>query len=168
MQRAGRPAWASLVLVLALAGCSSDGPKVPRSHSMASVALQGPTTAQIRQTALDVFKENLFQASYAGPENLVFEKPGSRMNDMAYGGWFDEPVWVRVKLVITRYGVESHLVACDAFIVRDRGSSVFEEEQRFYKISKGPYQKMLKEIKARLEKATPAKSPAPPNPPGQT
>ena len=85
----------------------------------------------------------------------MFEKPGSRMNDVAYGGWFEDSVWVRVKVALTRYGTSSHLVGCDAFIVHHRGDAVFEEEQKLYKVSKGPYQKLLNEIKAHLAQTAP-------------
>jgi len=139
-----------LLLILAGSGCQSTSQNRPFASSLASVTVRDRITEHIRQVTMDVFKENQFQVGYAGPEKLVFEKPGSFMNELAYGSWMDSEVWIRVKLYISRFGDNSHVVACDAFVVRDRGQPAFEEEIKLSKVRRGPYRKMLKEIRDRL------------------
>jgi hypothetical protein len=142
---------AGWMVVWGSVGCRSPDPKVPQSASLVSVALSDQTMGDIRETTVAVFKENLFGVAYSGVDNMVFEKRGSWMKDMAYGGWLDSEVWTRVKVEISQYATNRHLLACDAYIVRFKGDSFFEEEQKVYKISKGPYKKMLNTVKERLE-----------------
>jgi hypothetical protein len=139
------------LLALTNPGCKSPGPKKPSSRSMTSIALEGPTTEEIRQASLDVFKEDLWKPVYAGPNNLVFEKRGSWFNDLSYGDWGGADVWIRVKLGIKPYGVQSHLLECDAYMVREHDNAFFEEEQKVLWFKKGPYKKMLARIQAKLD-----------------
>ena len=117
---------------------------------MAAITLQTATTEQVQQTVIDVFSENLYKTAEAKAQSLTFERPGSTMDDIKYGGFFEDNIWVRVKVTISRYGDKTHLVEADAFIIRHYDEGFFEEEQKLYKINNGPYKKLLKEVQARL------------------
>jgi len=118
---------------------------------MASVLLHTGTSEQVRQALRDIFAENLYRPGVSqGPDRLVFERPGSSMDEIKYGGFFENNIWVRVKVNISRFGDTDHLVEADAYIVRNHDEGFFEEEQKLYKISKGPYQKLLNEVEKRV------------------
>jgi hypothetical protein len=129
------------------AGCHSTN--MPAS-SFAATTISGNTPSQIRDAAVLVFQEDGYRATRADPAALVFEKEGTRMNEIAYGNWLgDVPVWVRVKASVVPVGEMSYRLQCHSYMVRDRGGAS-EEEVSLTGIHKGPYQKLLDKVAARL------------------
>jgi len=97
-----------------------------------------------------VFQEHGFKATEPGFDHLVFEKKGSTMNEIAYGGWMGEtPVWVRVKLSVVPVAEGTCRLQCDAYLVQDKGSPI-EEEKRIGSMHRGQYRKLLEEVARRL------------------
>jgi hypothetical protein len=129
------------------AGChSTDQP----ASSFASTTISGNTPGQIRDAALLVFREDGYRAAQLDPGALIFEKEGTRMNEIAYGNWLgDIPVWVRVKASVVPYGEMTYRLQCQAFMVRDRGTGA-EEEVALGGLHRGPYQKLLDKVAQRL------------------
>ncbi len=127
-----------------LAGCQSDKTS---SGSSDGVVIQGNTPGQIRVAAEEVCREHGFVVARPGSELVVVEKPGSRMNNIAYGNWVDKKgVWLRLKLTVSQVGEARHRLECQAFLVRDRGGSTEEE----IRTRNRPYQSLLEEVAARL------------------
>jgi hypothetical protein len=139
-----------LLIVCALVtwGCQS-APKTGSSW-LASVILHGKTVSQIRITTIDVFQKEAYELRSAEGNELVLEKRGSTMSSVLYGDW-SGGVWTRVKLRIRDYGPDARLLECNAYRVRGRGDAVFEEEQKLSSMKSGPYQKLLDEVKQRLD-----------------
>ena len=140
------------LLLLACAwtsGCKSG--ESPRSNAMASVRLHTATTEEVRQAIFDVFQENYYQVGETNVTRLTFEQPGTRMDKINYGGFFEDSLWRRIKVTISRFGDKAHLVEADAYIVRHYEEGFFEEEQKLYRWNKGRYQDLLDEVAARLE-----------------
>lgn len=141
------------IIASCVAGCHSTDkpPPKPASAQFASVELQGNTPGQISQMAMAVFQENGFKVALATPNQLVFEKEGTAWNNLAYGNWeSDQPIWVRVKASIVYVSEASYRLECHAFLVRDKGKEVFEEEIKVRNINSGRYQKLLDEVARRL------------------
>ena len=141
---------------LALAGtvgCRSTQPT--DSGGFASVVIPGNTPGQIRDVAVEVFRNHGYSAEKKDPGNLIFEKEGSGMNNFAYGNWLtDSKVWIRVKAAIVPVGEMTARLECRAYIVRDRAGST-EEELPVSRLHSGQYQKLLNEVaKAFAEKRT--------------
>jgi hypothetical protein len=135
---------------LAGGGCKSTSK--PASASFASVTITGNTPGQISGVAVDVFHANGYKVAQREPDNLVFEKEGSKMNNFAYGNWLgDVPVWIRVKAAVVQIGEMTYRLQCSAYMVRDIRSST-EEEVALSNLRSGPYQKMLDDVGARLRK----------------
>ncbi|MDB6109358.1 MAG: hypothetical protein JWR69_1108 [Pedosphaera sp.] len=104
----------------------------------------------IRRVTKEVFEKH----GYAKTQETVspdftFEKPGTSMNTMVYGGWLGK-VWVRVKVYIDPQGGTEFLLRCDTFMVGDHGDPFMEEEHRLTRMKRGPYLELLQEIKMEL------------------
>jgi hypothetical protein len=141
---------ATCALVAGGVGCRSAGSDNIRTQSHAAVVIHSATPEQIQQTAIEVFKLDLYDVAKSSTTHLVFEKPGSRMADIAYGGWLQGDVWLRVKVDIKSYTQNSMVVECNGFMIRDHGDSFFEEETRLPWFRKKPFQDLLDRVKNRL------------------
>jgi hypothetical protein len=135
------------MVCVAGAGCHSTGQP---ASSFASTTISGNTPGQIRNAAMAVFREDGYRASQLDPGAMIFEKEGTKMNEIAYGNWLgDIPVWVRVKASVVSYGEMTYRLQCQAFMVRDRGTGA-EEELALSGLHRGPYQKLLDKVAQRL------------------
>lgn len=141
------PTMFLLALGLAGGGCQSSG---QGNGSFASVEIRGQTPEAIRQVTRQVFEEQGYTGSW-GVMSMVFNRPASTLNNLVYGDWDLHSVSVRVEVNIVALGTNGYRVSCEAFRVRDAGDRVFEDTQKLKKISKGPYQKMLNQVKRRLD-----------------
>lgn len=127
-------------------GCrSTDGPTEAR---FASVEIRGNTPGQIHDVAVAVFQNNGYQVAQANLETMIFEKPGTKWSNFAYGNWAgDDPVWFRVRAAIVPLSEANFRLQCTAYLIRDRGG-VTEEEIKCYRSR--PYQKLMNQVAAQL------------------
>jgi hypothetical protein len=149
------PSYLLLLLAMGLgnSGCRSPSPEVP--DSFAAVIIRGHSRMEIDQVATQVFAKHDYARvkDFPGPD-FTFEKKGTKMNTLVYGGWYGE-VWLRVKVYLDSNGLDVYLLRCDAFMVGDHNDPLVEEEHEQGRSKRGRYQKILDEIKATLE-VTPA------------
>src|SRR5690348_11293 len=88
-----------LGLIVSVVGCKSLDK--PASASFASVVIDGRRLEEIRDATVAVFQQDGYKVAIDHPDHMVFEKEGSRMNQISYGQWLSEGgVWVRVKAQI--------------------------------------------------------------------
>jgi len=146
-------AFCFLVLAFALTpmitGCKSSG--ATGSKRLASVIIENRSREEIDTTVRAVFEEDNYLGIRQAPDAFMFEKKGTSMNKVVYGDWSDKPVWIRVKLGIHDLKKGQTLVDCDVYMVQDRGDAVFEEQHKLSWLKRGPYQKLLDQIKERLK-----------------
>ena len=144
-----------VLLVVCLAGLIASGcrsARKPASARFAAVELQGNTPGQIRKVAAEVFRTNGYKVVTTGLTNLIFEKEGTTMNNVAYGNWMGgTPVWVRVKGEIVPVSEGIFRLQCHAYMVRDKGSAAFEEETQLSNFRRRPYQRLLDQVAMRLK-----------------
>lgn len=140
-------------LIWAATGCKSAATGGP--PSFADVVLEGHTQDEIRAAAIKVFTSHFYVTKVSGPDILVFDKSGGTMDNVLYGGWGPGEVTIRVKLYLTTAGSQSYRLAAQAFMVRDVGDTRLEDEQRLSKLRRGPYQKLLNEVKQSLDQPPP-------------
>jgi hypothetical protein len=146
--RAGLPA---LVLGVVCAGCQSPHGQNAGSSSLASVMITSKSAAEIQQATTAVFTEDSYRLAGVNGNMMVFEKAGSRANDLAYGGVLaQQPVTIRVKVVMEVLSPTTDLLKLDAFMVTNAGDSFFGDEIPVHKPRRGPYQAYLNKIKKRL------------------
>jgi len=155
------PDWPSTWLVGGLAlfcgviasGCASGK---PASASFASVVIPGRSNEQIQSTAVKVFEEAGYKAFRVPGGMMVFEREGTRGQQFAYGGLggavYGSAILVRVRAeIVTMVGQDARRLQCKAFIVHDANEGVFEDEQPLANFRRGPYQKLLDEVAAKLK-----------------
>ena len=143
-----RTAAASL-LVLLLAGCRSFNS--PPTNNLASVTINNRTMPQIATAIQTVFATHYFQGGKTGPYEFTYERPGNRMNNLAYGSYFfDEKVTVRVVVKVRPVYGTQYLMSCNAALVEDEGDPVFQDSHRVRMLRKWPYERLLKDIQAQL------------------
>jgi hypothetical protein len=141
----------ALALGFAAAGCQSPHGQNAGSSSLASVMIKNKSAEEIQKATTDVFLEDSYRLAGVSGNMMVFEKPGSRANDLAYGGLLaQQPVTIRIKIVMEVLSPTTDLLKLDAFMVTSAGDSFFAEEIPVHKPRKAPYQAYLNKIKRRL------------------
>ena len=145
---------ALLCLAVALAGTGCGAFK-PGSASFASVAIKGHSSEEIARVTAQVFQEDGYVGGSMAGQAMVFQKEGSRMQNLAYEGVVDThygaSTLVRVKVNIVMLGEDSRRLQCQAYIVKGAGDAFFEEEQRLANFRSGPYQSLLNKVAKQLK-----------------
>jgi len=137
-------------LGLAVTGCQSFN-SPPTAGSLTSVTIKGKTVPQIAAATQAVFDNHYFHGGVTAPGQLTFERPGSRMNDLAYGGgMFHETVTIRVVVRVAKLDSQSTLLSCNAWLVEDADDPVFEDNHKVRMLRKWPYEDLLKDIQKQL------------------
>jgi hypothetical protein len=144
------PLFALLAMCVGgLIGCQSA--REPGSMSHASVQIQGHQVAEIQQTATTVFREQAYALATATPEEMVFERPGTRRDALKWGGWAGQGVTMRVKVRLTAMLNGGYLLMADAYAVQNSDDPFFSSESRNILLNRQPYQKLLDETARRLK-----------------
>src|SRR6185295_18072679 len=87
------PGKSASLFALALTLCCGCRLGQPVSASFASVKISGHTDEEIRQATRQVFTEAGYTSRNAEDGGMVFEREGTKGNQIAHGGWLeDEPV----------------------------------------------------------------------------
>lgn len=139
-----------LLAALAVAGCQSSG----GSGGHASVRITGHELDGIRQAVKDVFTQAGYGLTSSQPESMTFQRLGTLGDAVLYGGWGDDNVATRVRVRFESLDTKDWNLAATVYSVRDAGDRVMEEESRKLVVNRGPYKKMLKDVKARLDATT--------------
>jgi hypothetical protein len=129
-------------------GCRTVGKSDPAQ--IASVEIHGHPLPRVRDVTAEVFHEHGYEVMKRGWVDLVFEREGSSMNNIAYGNWMGSGIWVRAKVRIADISPEESRIDCEAFLLRNRGEPT-EEEIKIRKIHSHQYQKLLNEVAKRLK-----------------
>jgi len=136
--------------VLCLTGCSTSK---PASAVFASVIIHGKTPEQIAQVTAQVFQADGYRVVAPGPDEMCFEKEGTRGQSLAYAGvvstYEGAQVRVRVRAEIVDLGAGSNRLQCHAFVVTDSG--FFEDAVQLPPRKAGPYRKLVKQVAERLK-----------------
>ena len=77
-----------LLALLACCGCRSLNQ--PASASFASVVIVNRTVEEIRLATAAVFTEAGYETFHTAKGDMVFEKEGTKMNQIAHGGWLED------------------------------------------------------------------------------
>jgi hypothetical protein len=130
-------------------GCQSA--KEPGSMSHASVQILGRSLADIQQTATAVFREQAYALTTATPEEMVFDRPGTRRDALKWGGWTGQGVTMRVKVRLIAVLDGGYRLQADAYAVQNSDDPFFSSESRNVLLNRQPYQKLLDETARRLK-----------------
>jgi hypothetical protein len=139
-----------LLWVILFSGISAMGCAVMsgKAKGMAWVEISNATTEQIAATAKKVFINDGYEVAKQDPAAMVFLKPGSRMDDIKYGGLMNEEgVWVQAVLNVSEKGSGIHWLSCDVYMVKKMDDDFFRQETKVLKLFGGEYQRLLNQIK---------------------
>jgi hypothetical protein len=128
------------------AGCRTAG-NSPGSR-FAWVVIRGNTPGQIENVTREVFVENGYLSATSRSNTMVFERKGSALDEVAYGGLINQAVWVKVTADVVPVGEAAFRLECNAYRVEDKGTPT-EEETRLWRSH--PYQKLLDQVATRLK-----------------
>ncbi|MEI6785006.1 MAG: hypothetical protein WCQ21_29255 [Verrucomicrobiota bacterium] len=154
MKRTRQVLLASVLLGIistVLVGCSSMDK--PASASFASVRIQGHTAEQIRGATVVVFQQDGYVAANVSGAEMVFEKEGSRWDQIAYGSWVNEaPVWIRVRVSMVSLSADLFRLQCQAYKVRNKGDPLAEDQIVIRNRNSKPYQTLLDKVLGQLNR----------------
>jgi hypothetical protein len=131
--------------VFCLTGCHTTDQA--GTSELASVVITGHTEKEIQKATAKVFLLN----GYSQAESLTFEKQGTAWDKAAYGGWSDNPVWIKVRVHINPQNSDVCFLGCNAYLVTDAHEAAMEQEQILSHSRRSECEKILKQIKARLD-----------------
>jgi hypothetical protein len=151
------PAWPVFLVLLcgllSLVGIGCHSMSGPASASFASVIIHNHSPAEIQKVTIQVFQEDGYAVGSIG-DQMVFQKEGSRMTNLAYegavGSYYGAQTIVRVKTDLVPLGNDSYRLQCQAYIVRNAGDAFFADEQKLANIRSGPYRSLLKKVAKQL------------------
>ena len=145
--------WGFLLLTwlgLCATGCQSFNSPAP--NSLASVTISNRSIEEITQATQTVFQEKGFTAVDGAPGQFTFERPGDRMNNLAYATYMNNAmVTVRVVVELKPINPTSTVLLCNAWLVENAGNPVFEDDHKVPKIRRRPYEELLKDIRDQLK-----------------
>lgn len=133
-----------------LIGCKSADKTA--SASFASVRIQGHTPEQIKAATVVVFQLDEYTAADIRRSEMVFEREGSRWDQIAYGSWVnDASVWNRVRVSLVPLAADTFRLQCQAFKVRNKGDPLTEEQVKIGNSHRKRYQALLDKVAERLK-----------------
>jgi hypothetical protein len=139
--------------VVAALGCQTASPT--GSSSLASVLVKTRDLDRIEAAVRQVFDAHDYRERSLANNRFIFERPGNRLDQAAYGGWLDDWVWERVKGYLRKRDDHTTLIEFNVYKVRNHGDAYLEEEHRLWKVRAGPYQAMLDELQALIDSPPP-------------
>lgn len=127
-------------------GCqtASDG-----SSRQARVVIENRSADEVQAVVLDVFEQNSYEVMLSRPGRMIFEKSGSRMDEVAYGSWLHGETALRVEVTIRPHEGVSQLVEAKGRLIRAAGT-YFEDETPQFLQRQARYRKLLDEVARRL------------------
>jgi hypothetical protein len=129
--RVSRRAWfaAAPLLPLALAaGCQTPSGDTLDLGALESVRFEGFSPEAIADAVTRQFEARGFEIGPRADRELVFDRPGTRRDNLRYGGWFPEDTWLRVRVRLRETGGHFVEARSDPFLVRGRDSMTVDAQ----------------------------------------
>jgi hypothetical protein len=149
---AGAGVLGLLSLLVWLVGCESTGSSTNNSH--AALTIEGHSLTDVVVTTREVFQDRDYRLVGAETDRMIFERQGTRGEQVKYGSFGSSAVVMRVKVDLQEMGPESIFLRCNVYSVRDAGESVLEDETRILLARGKTFQDILEEIQTRLDAET--------------
>lgn len=137
-----------MIVGLALIGCRS--PEAKNNSSLAAVEITGYNVAEVREATRAVMRSHDYTEAEIHDFDMVFEKPASRRDTAAFGSLMVDELWERVQMRIRRKPSGSVFLACEVYMVENKGEGMFESERQLAALRNARYQGLLDEVKTRL------------------
>jgi hypothetical protein len=136
-------------LCVAVAGCQSFKSSGP--GYLTSITITNRPMADVNNATVTVFTTHGFTGGQIGSGQFIFRRPGSAMDEVAYGSYVvKQAVTVKAQVTLQQLTPDSILVGCNAWLVKSENDPTFEESYPVRSIRKGPYDELLKDIQKQL------------------
>jgi hypothetical protein len=137
-------------IFLGAVGCQSfDG---PAQSDLASVDLVNQPLPAVQSAVTNVFTAHSFSGGSSGANEFTYKRPAGRMDQIAYGSYmFSRPVIVKVVVTTRQKNPTVTVLACNAWIVESENDPTFQEMHPVGSLGRGPYEDLLKEVRAKLK-----------------
>jgi hypothetical protein len=127
--------------------CQSAG----NSRGIASADIKYSSLDRVIKAAKDVFTSSGFDVVSQKSDSIVFERPGSRGKDLAYGG-FEGGVIEQVVITFQEKDPALIWLNCDVYMVKGRGSDYsMEDKTKVMRAFGGAYRKLVNKVKVMAE-----------------
>jgi hypothetical protein len=137
------------VVLFGVAGCESFNSA--SSSYLTSVTITDRPMADVKTAVTNVFVARMFTGGQSGTNQFTYKRPGSSMDNLAYGSYmFEHPITVKVVVTTRQQATNVIFVGCNAWIVEAENDPVFQESHPVHSLRKGPYEELLKAIKAQV------------------
>lgn len=132
-----------------LTQCQTLSLDMQKSGSVPRVSIDGVYREQVISACTEVLREHDYRFSKSLGAVYLYEKPGSKMDFLAWGGFStDEEIVIRLAVAIRDLG-SSQEVEAQPYIVLRPGEHM-EEARKISRLKTGKYQKLLNEVKERV------------------
>ena len=150
MSNVSRVVGATLAVSLsALGGWGCQSLTAPAGAGFASVKIGGKTVEQIHAATVSGFQNEGYRAEL-GTDGLVFEREGSRWDEIAYGSNLGrDKLLNRVRAQVVDLGNGTCRLQCTAYAVRCAGPRI-EDETKLPHRRSGYYQGLLEQVAQKL------------------
>jgi hypothetical protein len=137
------------IIWLGALGCQSMDES--SSSDLVSVAITNRPLADVQSAVTAVFAKDGFGGGRTGPNQFTFTKPGSRLDEVAYGNsMFHESVTLKVVVTTEQQPAGSIVLGCNAWLVEAANDPVFQDAHKVRQLRKHPYEELLKEVQTQL------------------
>jgi hypothetical protein len=151
-----RPAFApvrllAVFLFLLAAGCAT----MKEGMGATSVTVTASTGNDVESAVGVVFEAHGYSQMSSMKGTLIFERPGSKTDEMLYGDFSDSKTTDRVRVVIDPIDGRHFRITCVGYAVRQptghfEGDTSLEDPVRRFQLFSTQFSKMLQEVKMRL------------------
>lgn len=132
---------------------SGGAPPTPKFMRGASVTIQGAGPMEVRAATVDIMTENDFRLASPINDMMVFEKAGTRHDELMYGAYGSRPMRQRVTITLEMGDdPESISLLAEGKVVREYSNMSGEETGYLLAGGRHRYGKYLKLIKKRAER----------------
>jgi hypothetical protein len=140
---------AGAMLLLIVNGCSTFTSS--SSGYLAYITIYNQPDSAILQATTNVFASHGFTGGKTGSDQCTFQRPGTLADNLAYGNpMFDEKVNLQVTVQLDHVERHATVVGCNAALVQGGADPFFADDHPVHRLGKSRYEKMLKEIQAKL------------------
>lgn len=144
---------ASLALLITfMASCASSPDEVDEikiDGRQAAVEIRNSSETDINRAVIETFLLNGYQRESG--YGLTFQKRGNIVRQLEYASYMGGAAVMRVQVSIEQISGSSHLVTAKAYTVTDQDSMFGANEKSVRGPRKRHYQKLLEEVRARLQ-----------------
>ena len=137
--------------ILAVMGCGSmkEGLGATSDTMTANMGMDVETAVGA------VFEAHGYSQMSSDKGTLIFERPGSKTDEMLYGDFSDSKTTDRVRVIIDPIDPTHFRVTCVGYAVRQptghfEGDTSMEDPVRRFQLFSSQFSQMLREVKARL------------------